>query len=287
MKKKLNINKKTKKIITAVATMILSMLLLVSVTYAWFTLTNKPKIEGFMLKVGTTGKLEIATENTDSKYGTSIEFDDIENMCLKPLTTLNGQEFYKPSARDPEGVVTNVSKISESDLLEITNKNTAEGGYIIKKTFYLKATTESKNQEVGIKLLAGSKNGDVISGTYINNKNDNNGKKGSASVRVGITCGSTTKVLEPCSDVSVGTASQFKLDGWNNLETIKHTSTGKFEPNGKTTQDKTDDLFKIKANEGTLVTMYIWLEGADKDCVNEIQGSEIEYSFQFTSDDIE
>lgn len=275
--------KKKKKLFTAISTIMLSTLLLASVTYAWFTLTNKPKIEGFTINVGTTGKLEISLDNTT--YDKSIKFTGLDNVCLRPLTSLDGKTFKKPKY-STEGKVTSVESIT--DINQIINKSDNDGGFLIKKDFYLKATTKN-TKDIGIKLMAGSKNGDKVTGTYIyNNVAD---KSGVEAVRVSMTAGTTTKILEPSADKGATNAinDQYKESGWSesNPATIKQSGDGKFSENGSYTGDKSEELFKITPNQGTKVEMYIWIEGADKDSVNDIQGNAINYNFQFTSDDLE
>ncbi|MBE5935623.1 MAG: hypothetical protein E7262_07505 [Lachnospiraceae bacterium] len=305
--------KKTKKILTAISTTMLSMLLLVSVTYAWFTLTNKPKIEGFNLKVGTTGKLEIAKE--DKVYGNKIAFDedansddtpDISTWCLKPLSTIDMVTFYKPSHRDQNGVVDETEPITIEELNTngYINNTTANNGYLIKKEFYLKATVDAElnSKAINVKLVAGNKTDTAITGTYIYNKNED--KKAAAAVRVGFICEGVNTQLQPETQkvflephwnesVSQTPAQQYSAgNGWTttNPTTIKHNPSGTFYLGGTSPDNnakETGDIFKIKPNHDTKVTMFIWLEGADKDCVNDIQGSDIGYSFQFISNDLE
>jgi hypothetical protein len=47
---------------------------------------------------------------------------------------------------------------------------------------------------------------------------------------------------------------------------------------------ETTELFKLKVDSPRLVTLYVWLEGQDKDCVNSISMGEILVNLQFTGD---
>ncbi|MBQ3544518.1 MAG: hypothetical protein IJA34_05985 [Lachnospiraceae bacterium] len=57
--------------------------------------------------------------------------------------------------------------------------------------------------------------------------------------------------------------------------------------NGSTYTDYvSEELFRIPTNQAVEVTMYIWLEGADKECVNKIVGNAINAQIRFISEDM-
>ena len=84
-------------------------------------------------------------------------------------------------------------------------------------------------------------------------------------------------------------ANQAYMPGYKEMKVNKQGANYYFSnDNGKTyTAGESDVLFRIPTNEPAEITMYIRLEGADKDCVNAIMGSEIDVHLRFISKDIE
>ena len=279
--------KKTKKnkFFQTILVVIMGVFFLTTATYAWFSLTNAPKVNNLILKAGTTGNLLISNEKTTG-FSDSISLELDGECCLRPLTTINGKTFYRPVYAS-SGMVESVSPspISDNELNSMVNKIETKGGWLIKKTFYLKATVKDLST-VDVRLMAPIQTRE--SGTVISNVNKNS--HGAEAVRVSFTYDKTTAVLEPNADVitDAANASQASLAGWKNMSVIKQGSNYKFSgDNGRTyTSDVSDKLFDIPTNKPVEVTMYIWLEGADRDCVNEIMGNSINVELRFISEDI-
>ena len=276
---------KTNKIFQTFAVVIMSVFFLTTATYAWFSLTNAPKVNNLVLKAGTTGNLLISNEKTTG-FSDSISLELDGECCLRPLTTLNGKTFYRPIYAS-SGMVEAVSPnpISSDELDSMTNKIETKGGWLIKKTFYLKATVKDLSS-VDVRLMAPIPTRET--GTAISNVNKNS--HGAEAVRVSFTYNNTTAVLEPNADVitEAANASQESLAVWKTMSVIKQGANYKFSnDNGRTfTSDVSDKLFDIPTNKPVEVTMYIWLEGADRDCVNEIMGNSINVELRFISEDI-
>lgn len=285
---------KRQRIMATVVASISSVALLTTATYAWFSLTNAAQVNQLTLKAGTTGSLLISNYS-DREFSDTVDLGLKADTCLRPLTTLNGTTFYKP-VYGTNGVVERVNStaITDADLNGMANLSESEGGWIIKKTFYLKANTKSELKNVGIKLLApkGTESGTKI----INGKVNDISTKGAEAVRISFTCndvnnGVTTKILEPNADATFeGATAQVELADWDDVKTIKQSSTDyKFTVtnNNSTTQEYvSEELFRIPTNQAVPVTMYIWLEGADKECVNSIVGNAINAQFRFISEDM-
>lgn len=277
------VKSKKQRIIATVAATVCSAALLTTATYAWFSLTNSAKVNQLTLKAGTTGSLLISNSATEG-FSDAISLTLDEECCLRPLSTLDGTSFHKP-VYGTDGVVESVEVIAvtNTELDEMINETEDNGGWLIKKTFYLKATTKSELTEVGIKLLA-PKNTD--SGTAIDNATGTNGAE---AIRVSFTYNGTTKILEPNADATFTEATtQASLAGWSDVSTIKQGKNHLFSiDNGSTYTDYvSEELFRIPTNQAVEVTMYIWLEGADKECVNKIVGNTINAEFRFISEDM-
>ena len=97
------------------------------------------------------------------------------------------------------------------------------------------------------------------------------------------------KVFEPNADGSASGASndQYAMSGFDTLTTVKQDVAGKFAINNSYTSDYSEDLFEIPVDRAIKINVYIWIEGADKDCVNEIASKVLTTALQFTSTDLQ
>ena len=66
-----------KKLMAAVAMLLVACIMTVSSTYAWFTLSTAPEVKGITTTVGANGNLEIALGEYDTIYGEADPDSDI------------------------------------------------------------------------------------------------------------------------------------------------------------------------------------------------------------------
>ena len=90
-------------ILSIVIMMVITSLVMVTATYAWFTISNTPKVNGLSMTAGTTGSLKIASESsvtpgTPGTYQDTLDFDAnyFSTVKLSPVTTADGASFYAP-----------------------------------------------------------------------------------------------------------------------------------------------------------------------------------------------
>ena len=281
-KKDLNNSMPRKKIRVAIASACASIILLGTTTFAWFTLTNQAKVSEIKIKAGTESGLLIGhTKDSLGMEPLELEYqDDGESYCIRPITSVDGTTFYAPIYSN-QGIVTDVEK-KALDVNEISNKTESNNGYMLTYKFYLKAESNSLTKPVGIRL-ASVQASEQGGGTKVNHIENVVGAQ--AAVRMSFTANGTTTIYEPNADVIVVTRDeQVEKTGWSKVNTIKQTAddSGLFAkelslPYEKVSYDSTvsPELFKIPVNTATEVTLHIWLEGADMDCVNEIAADEL------------
>lgn len=272
-----------KKIKTAVISVCASIVLLGTTTFAWFTLTNQARVGELTLKAGTTGGLLIG--HTDTTVSTDpltlISKDGNISYCVRPITSVDGKEFYKP-IYNTDGIVTDIEN-NPTPISDIDNATENDGGCLLTYKFYLKAESNSINHDVGIKLASDQAVANGV-GTSIKNAVANT-TGAETAMRISFTVGNQTTVYEPNANTSVTTkAAQEQMSGWSSLKTVKQANNGGLFASApalpgatNVTYDSTTspELFKIPINTATEVTMNIWLEGADEDCVNEIASDDM------------
>ena len=240
--------------------------MLSTATYAWFTLTDSPTVRGLQLTAATTGGLEIcATEN--GTYSNLLEINDTTAHKLTPVTAPGAAQFAKP--------VYTGNAVNSTEAL--TLDYTTENNYVVKYTYYLKSTG---GDTVKVGLIGGTDDGTTNpSGSFVVRKTANSASMQAASaIRIGFHVGSVWKIYEPNSDV--GGTGMMATNGVNVLESdLQQTQAGSFTKGGS---GSTSNMMFEVGGTPTKVDMYVWLEGTDPQCADEIRTDELKAQIQFT-----
>lgn len=282
-----NTNGKKKKITTMIITIIMCVALLSATTYAWFKLTNSPSVSELTLKAGTEGNLKISKDNSEGSYTDQLNLSSFvpENACLRPLTTLDGISFYKP-IYSANGVVESVEASPIDNLQNVVNKAEADGGYLVQVDFYLKAEA-GDTKDINVCLA-----GDGAATNYTKVEDNSASDHGAASVRISFTTDTATTVFQPNADTILANRDgngQHSMTGWDDFDkaTLKQGANHKFYDGVSAyNQSISGSVIQMKTNTATHVTMNIWIEGADADCINEIAGNVMKTNIQFICTDL-
>lgn len=276
-----------------------TILLLSTATFAWFSESNTPKMNNLALMAGASGSLLIAddTGNGPGAYGEALDLSQalganlMNDAILNPVTTKDGSSFYSPLYTG--NAVTGVKQITDAQ--KLTSR------YVFEKSFYLKAGPNPKNGGSLIategKLyniyLAGRAGTSQTEGTYVTVVPDaQRGTSDTAanSMRISFELEDGTKIiLEPNADAANADTKRAE-DGVKNqygtYATLKQSKDGHFIVSGLSNSYESPVLFTIKEGQDVKVTMKVWIEGTDKDCTNSIVLDEIIARFQFMSADV-
>lgn len=284
-----NVAQKAKKIRSIVMLSLLCILLLSAATYAWFTLSNTAKVSNLTMKVGDVTGLQIAPSDENGNAGTYGAVLDMTNILkgegkLLPATTTDGRNFKKPDY-DDNGAVSGITPTTDGLPLVST---ASDKGYFVKYDFYLKSLGETVN----VKLKKGTNitnglvpTGGDQAGTYVLSESATDGIIGSASIRISfVPDGSATAaVYEPNYDIAdykvQGSASRATDNSGATavISTIRQKKTGEIA-------DTDGTIVSLTAGEAKKISMYIWIEGTDDQCSNEIALKKIKAQLQFTTD---
>ena len=159
----------------SIVMVIVSVVILSVSTYAWFLITNTPKVENISLMADTLGDLKIADIKQDGTPDVYQDEIDLENKTdvksyLSPVTTKDGINFFSPVYFEGEVSVLK----AEIDEKRLHTK------YVYEKEFYLRAGEEkqkvdqnkAKNYDI---FLVGTST-DLANGCYmVKNSNNNTG----------------------------------------------------------------------------------------------------------------
>lgn len=260
--------------------------------YAWFSISNRARVENLSLIADHQGNLKIADE-VDGKpgtYGDTLSLTktsgtkNINNTILSPVTTKDGKKFYLPNYNSLTQTVDSVS--------EIVNQEELDKYYIYEKTFYLKAGADKQNNVANIKrtydiALYGVNSDKKVNGCYIYQPGTK-GDTAANSIRVSFTLeNGKTYIYEPNCDVhndDDSRADDTLGDEYGTYKTYRQKANGVFEVSPKT--NESEKLFSIDENVDVKVVLRIWIEGTDNDCTDSIAADSILGQIQFISTEV-
>ena len=282
---------KKKKGKTAFWLMILFVVLGTTGVYAWFSVSNRARVENLALIADHQGNLRIAddTGNGPGEYKDALNIMEVDenglNAILSPVTTTDGVKFYSPEYNPSTQTVESVTEITDYE--ELTKH------YIYEKTFYLRAGVDNENTVANIKrtydvALYGVNSTNKVNGSYVYQLAGDGNDTAANSIRVSFTLeDGGTYIYEPNCDVNNVDDTRAK-DGVNivygRYDTYRQRANGVFEVSPKA--NESEKLFTIDENVDVKVTMRIWIEGTDVDCTNSIAADNILGQIQFVSTEI-
>lgn len=313
-------NKKTseekrqrRKQLTMTISMIIVSVLVISVaSYAWYKLTNTPKIVSAEFTADTIGNLQISNvevvdgADTPEEYKDAIGlFDGVSDadkakMYLSPVTTEDGLKFFKPVYL--EGKVDHLEPLDESD--EDQNKE-LHTKYIYEKKFFLRAGSDKVDQDKAkyydIHFIGMSQDEiggaafDESTGTFIIKKDEDADETAAYSIRISFEFKNTQTgdvvIYEPNVDKSNPVSGNNSVnytnkDGekYGEYTTLKQLSDKSFLNDGYNgTAAQSGSICTIKEGDDVECTLRMWIEGTDKDCVNQIAADTMKGQIQFIS----
>lgn len=260
--------------------------------YAWFSVSNRARVENLALIADHSGNLQIADDlgNGPGTYSDVLDLKTatgapaMADAILSPVTTQDGVNFFLPNYNSATQTVESVSPITNSDELKKY--------YIYEKSFYLRAGASNANSVATIRrvydiALYGLNSNNRDNGSYIIQPSAT-GDTAANSIRISFTLDNgSTYIYEPNCDVH-NTDTSRAIDGVGNIygrySTYQQRGNGTFVISPKT--NESEKLFTIDENVDVRVTMRIWIEGTDTDCTNSIEADSIAGQIQFISTEI-
>lgn len=299
-KKTKSLTQKAKKIRSVVMMTLLCVLLMSAATYAWFTLSNTAKATNLTMTVGDSTGLQIAVDTSTGDneshgdFGSIIKFQDTVGKLL-PATTTDGENFMKPDYNDAGEVKADLISANDS-YIEMGNSDQNKEGYFIKYSFWL----QSLGKDASVKLLEGNNlpdtgkyvesNKEDYTGTYVLSKDDISEISGAAAVRMCFVSTKdstkTTAVFEPNADIKRPDTLKEGTDyAKDNNTTGEATVTVKHDKKGKVYNSTNGVIINLKANTPARISLYVWIEGKDDECVNQISAKNLIGQLVFTKEE--
>ena len=312
--------------LATVAMMLMGIVSLTGVTYAWFSQSDTASVEGMQLGIESKdgGVLMSAVPNPGaSGWAYKINLDwagtNFKPASTAPSNLNNGSlVFYNGEINDAKTYMVTTSELAAADELGV-GQSAAEG-YYVKKTIYfnnvedneIKVSLGAKIEGITTDGKSGLKNADqamrvaiVTHGEY-----EINAETGTNTADATVASDkSAVMIYEPEANKhhrggegyiptygvikgSDGQEINFLTD--KNDPAYENSEVCKIEKNGSTSEyiEKIDSYYAAKAGKQAptftipahtyyKVTIYIWLEGQDVDCTNEISGSDLGIAITF------
>lgn len=292
--------KSAKKLIVSVVVLMVAISLAVTSTFAWFTLSATPKVEGFNVNVTTSDGLTIST-TADGVYKSTLTADnifeansDIATLALTAVTSVDGKTFT-----------------------EINGTSPAATGSFVDFTLYFKSNTKQvvklksdvNNTKVTSTPAVGINRVDAWQAISANTYGDSHLalEQGADiladakdAVRISFIDGTTANVWYPNPTTGYNyddglnnakeavTAKNLAMDYYNKTEGTSFKISDTDDAMGLPSSDiYSDNLLTLDANpiaEGGFsgsLNIIIWIEGWDGDCLNSIFADTINIALQF------
>ena len=308
--------KKLNKITLTFYLVVILFCLLTVASYTWFSLTQTPRVSDMYMYVNADPGLELSLTPDAEEWELQLDFRDIVDVTtpLRPVTWSDADQRFYAARYGIDGRRLD----SWEPLTDERNANKDNfDGYYIKATFYARS---GQSVVVSLSPAVEVDEGINGSGTYLIGYpvwdseeivHNNGGRGGESAVRIGIrttpvdTSGEATGdtspliIYEPNCDMHpTGSAMGYhptpSIDGsatlvdpsrlilqsassWTEAYPVERNvvirDLGEFLNDPK--------IFDLKGGEIKRVDLYIWLEGQDVDCTNQISRAQILASIQF------
>ena len=260
---------------STICMLVVAVMSLTGVTYAWFSQATQAKVEGITMNIGTAGAgLQVA--KIDGTWGGEIDFNYTGQTTdkLQPVSTTDGENFYTATvnANDPTTVVNSAKDEDKANVWaqQFKMRNTGTGDITVK----LSAEVFSDNSN--------GRDAWKAARIAIVQITDGASLKTIGDVASGATAG--VKFIYGNADDATykginGVGSNFKVDG-----TTEGSPVGTVTPL-KTTLDTclvvVPGMTDANVQQDATYEIRVWFEGQDPECDNDNALSSFNVSVNF------
>lgn len=286
--------------------LLLSVLSLTGVTYAWFTQGEKASVNQFQMDVESVTGLQLSLDAVHW-------YNDITNFSyngeLTPVSTIGEVDSTSKAVKFFKGTFAN-NKLSNIQAAVESTTSSTKGYFAL--TMYFKNTGSSR---INVTLSDGDEfNTTVLCSEYT----DDSAAYSSLATRIGflkrgeVFDGSTSAIITALAN-NTGTCTIFEPNAFAHIQEalsagaatsnakanyygVKATGVGPYDLSNVATltdnfasvttiTDPTQAMFTINGNSIACVTIYIWLEGQDCDCTNYVSGKDLYVNLKFNREE--
>lgn len=284
-----------KAMISTIAMLVVAVISLTGVTYAWFTQGTTTTVNGIEMTVeASTGGVLVSQDLTAGTWGSEITLTGTTLTAAKPVSTIGGADatwsFF-------------VGEVNPADSTQIKTSAATAGTHYIQKTLYLKndaATDVTVNLGTQEGKITGIKDDATYNGEraarigfrYVSvaATENNSGAEGALDT-AGIKMGDVTgyAILEPNStehfDSSIATKQTYygvkAASGDTYFKMSDATGSATYIGAVTTTDVATGVEITVPAASIVTIEVYFWIEGQDIDCINAMASSNMKVGLYF------
>ena len=230
---------KKRALISAIAMLVVSAIVLTSATFAWFSMGQKVTVEQFKANVSEADGLLISAYE-DKDFNTSVSLKDIRDAKDADLSIPNEGSKISPVSSNGKGTFIAGYLDDQHDL----QTSEAEDGSYYKIPLYIK--------------YYGTETATIaLDGTTVGTGD----KESNAYKAVRIATSEASYVFAPNSETNETFKYVAKVDG--SEETLSNVVTSAEGVDGNNL------MFKLEPGKTTKIIVYVWLEGTDPQCTDE------------------
>lgn len=290
-------------IFCAICMVVVGVMCLTGVTYAWFTESDSAVVDGIGIDAVTAvGGILISTDSHGGAQGTEwsyqlnlgVDVNEFEPASTHPSTLEGGKLKFFYAENDPANPYTQI----KTHAVTSSEVNVNAGRYI-EKTIYLNNASGAAPTTVSLAGTTVGTNNDkllnyatrvaiVNHGSYTLGANQGETKTAADAVNAGADA-NKVQIYENDAKKSYSGADR---DAALPTYGVCGADTSAFFPMNAerenviaVTENKTDAAnvtITVPAGQCQKITVYIWIEGQDVDCVNETSGAELSAKIYFT-----
>lgn len=291
---------KKRAFISAIAMLIVSAIVLTSATYAWFSMAKKVEVESMELNVTSPEGIQISA-NT-SAFTTKLTVDDINGTSSTRFKAYEGHinhipEKIKPSSTILENSGSKINwfdgSINDSGMMQISKINNEVGSGLTAFDLFVKVK-DAQTVKFGSTTVTCADNPEVVTAMRVAliSYGTVEEKADASAIQNGKIVGRTTYELDASNHTSTvnealaagKTIPEFKGIRYagsvrpdSNFSNIVTNTSNVYSVVG--TVAKTASAATINVGAGiTHLRVYMWMEGNDVDCANDVAGSTINFN---------
>ena len=280
--------------------LIVSAIVLTSATYAWFSMAKKVEVESMELNVTSPEGIQISA-NT-SAFTTKLTADDITGASSTRFKAYEGHinnipETIKPSSTILENSGSKINwfdgSINDSGMMQISKINNEVGSGLTAFDLFVKVKN-AQTVKFGSTTVTCADNPEVVTAMRVAliSYGTVEEKADASAIQNGQIVGRTTYELDASNHTSTvnealaagKTIPEFKGIRYagsvrpdSNFSNIVTNTSNVYSVVG--TVAKTASAATIKVGAGiTHLRVYMWMEGNDVDCANDVAGSTINFN---------
>lgn len=296
--------------------------LLVAASYTWFSISQTPRVSDMELYINAESGIELTSTYDAEEWGQTIRFPDLisTDTPLKPATWSEERQTFLAAAYGIDGRITDQWQVLTDS--GNANRSDSEGYYVLGTFYARSSLNCQVSLGEAVEVNEGENGaGTYVIGTPLwdsqNVIHEDGGSGAETAIRLGFritpidsetgeaTGASSFYIYEPnCdahadahadsdADEDIGYVPTASIDGRDtlsdNLILQSASSWSEAYPIQREVTVKTlgqfltpTTLFSLEAGEKVRIDLYVWLEGQDIDCTNEIEEAQIFANIQFS-----